>query len=239
MEYTYRQQEILEYLKPRRFASVTELSHVIFMSEATVRRDIQKLEEKGILKSVYGGVVISEYANDVVPVALRDGENADKKEKIALEAASLIQDNDTVIFDSSSTVRRICRHIKNRKNLTIITNNLRVCQEFKDSDVHLYCTGGALIPRRECFVGPMTERFINEIRADKLFFSAQGLSADGTVTDSSEEEISLRKVMFTRSREHYFLCDSSKFNREFSFQLCTLSDITRVIVDIPMTKPEG
>ena len=84
MEYTHRQQEIIEYLKLRQFASVTELAHVIFMSEATVRRDLQKLEAKGILKSVYGGVVISEYANSVVPVAFRDGENADKKEKIAL-----------------------------------------------------------------------------------------------------------------------------------------------------------
>jgi len=238
MEYSNRQQEIIEYLKQRRFASVTELAHVIFMSEATVRRDLQKLEQKGILKSVYGGVVISEYANSVVPVAFRDGENADKKEKIALEAAALIKDNDTVIFDSSSTVRRMCKHIKDRKNLTVITNNLRVCQEFKDSEIRLYCTGGALIPRRECFVGPMTERFIREIKADKLFFSAQGLSFGGDITDSSEEEISLRRVMFERSREQYFLCDSSKFGREFPFLLCPAEDVTQIISDVPIVKPE-
>ena len=238
MEYTNRQQEILEHLKIRHFASVSELSHIIFMSEATVRRDIQKLEELGIVQTVYGGVVLSEYVNDVVPVALRDSENSDKKEIIALHAASLIHDNDTVIFDSSSTVRRICRHIKNRKNLTVITNNLRVCQEFKDSDIRLYCTGGALIPRRECFVGPMTERFMREIKADKLFFSTQGLSLNGDITDSSEEEISLRKVMFEHSRLQYFLCDSSKFGKEFPFLLCNSDCVTQIISDTPTIKPE-
>ncbi|MBQ8559860.1 MAG: DeoR/GlpR transcriptional regulator [Tyzzerella sp.] len=120
---------------------------------------MQNLEQKGFVKRVYDGVVLSEYSNEVVPVSLRDRENAELKERIAAEAAKLIKDNDTVIFDASSTVRRICRHIKNRKNLTIITNNLRICEELKDSDISVYCTGGALTRKRDCFLGHFLSDF--------------------------------------------------------------------------------
>ena len=207
-----RQQQIMELLQVKHFLTMSEIAQAIYVSEATVRRDISKLAEQGVVKPVYGGVVLSEYRNAAVPISLRDKENSAKKEQIAMKAAALIRDNDTVIFDSSSTVRRICQHITNRRNLTVITNNLRVCQELKDSDVTVYCTGGALISRRECFLGHYAEEFVRGIKADAVFFSSQGFSENGEVTDSSEEEIALRKVMLASARRKIFLCDSSKHN---------------------------
>ncbi len=186
-----RQQQIMELLHAKHFMTVSEIAESIYVSEATVRRDISKLAEQGLVKQVYGGVVLSEYRNEVVPISLRDKENSAKKEQIAMKAAELIHDNDTVIFDASSTVRRICRHITERKNLTIITNNLRVCQELKDSDVTVYCTGGALMTRRECFLGHYAEEFIRGIKADAVFFSSQGYSENGEITGIISESTPL------------------------------------------------
>lgn len=186
-----RQQQIMELLHAKHFMTVSEIAESIYVSEATVRRDISKLAEQGLVKQVYGGVVLSEYRNEVVPISLRDKENSAKKEQIAMKAAELIHDNDTVIFDASSTVRRICRHITERKNLTIITNNLRVCQELKDSDVTVYCTGGALMTRRECFLGQYAEEFIRGIKADAVFFSSQGYSENGEITGIISESTPL------------------------------------------------
>lgn len=229
MENTERQQEILKFLKTVHFASISEIATVIFTSEATARRDLQKLAEKGAVKIVYGGAVITEYYKEPVPIYLRDNNNSAEKEIIAQKAANLIKDNSTLIFDSSSTVRRICKHIKNRKNLTVITNNLRVCDELKNSSIQVYCAGGSLIPKRECFVGHFAEEFIKKVKADLLFFSSQGLSSDGDITDSSEEEISLRKIMIKSSKKQYFLCDSSKINIDFPFTLCNINEISGVI----------
>lgn len=228
-----RQQQIMELLQVKHFLTMSEIAQAIYVSEATVRRDISKLAEQGVVKPVYGGVVLSEYRNAAVPISLRDKENSAKKEQIAMKAAALIQDNDTVIFDASSTVRRICQHITNRRNLTVITNNLRVCQELKDSDVTVYCTGGALISRRECFLGHYAEEFVRGIKADAVFFSSQGFSENGEVTDSSEEEIALRKVMLASARRKIFLCDSSKIGKEYPFKLCDREEITRIISDQP------
>lgn len=231
MENTERQQEILSYLTETHFASIAEIAATVFTSQATVRRDLQKMAEKGLVKIVYGGAVISEYCNQPVPIHLRDNKNSSEKERLAKSAAKLIRDNTTVIFDSSSTVRRICRYIKDRKNLTVITNNLRVCEELKNSDIQVYCTGGSLIPKRECFVGHFSEEFVKKIKADMLFFSSQGLSANGDITDSSQEEIALRKIMLQSSKEQYFLCDSSKINVDYPFTLCNIDEITKCIFE--------
>ena len=229
MDNVKRQTEILNYLKTAHFASISELAAIIYTSEATVRRDVQKLEDKGAVKSVYGGVVITEYQNSPVPIYLRDKENSAIKERIAEEAAKLVKDNSTVIFDSSSTVRRMCKHIKDRQGLTVITNNLRVCEELSESQIKVICTGGTLTPKRECFAGHFAEELIKKIKADMLFFSSQGISDTGDITDSSEEEVALRKAMFESSREQYFLCDSSKIGKEFPFVLCNTDDITKTI----------
>ena len=130
-----RQEEILEYLRIHRFASIAELAETLYTSQATVRRDVEKLAAMGALKTVYGGVVLAEYENTPVPIFFRDKENSASKERIAEKAAALIRDNSTVIFDSSSTVRRMCKHIINRRGLTVITNYLRVCQELNISVV--------------------------------------------------------------------------------------------------------
>lgn len=233
MDNQSRQQQILNYLHQIHFASIDEIAKNIYVSGATVRRDLQKLEQRGYVKTVYGGVVLTEYSNEVVPISLRDRENAELKEKIAFEAAKLVKDNDTIILDSSSTARRICRHIKNRKKLTIITNNLRICDELKDSDISVYCTGGSLMRRHDCFTGHYAREFLRQISGSTLFFSSQGLLPNGNIVDNSEEEIALRKIMLSRAQNKIFLCDSSKFGKECPFTLCNVSDITQIISDKP------
>ena len=230
MEHTERQEQILAYMETRQFATVAELASLIFASEATVRREIRHLEERGCLKSVYGGVVAAKYGMEPVPISMRDGANSAQKERLAERAALLVRENTTVLLDSSSTARRICRHIKGVRGLTVITSNLRVCEALKDSSVRVICTGGTLLPKRECFAGHFAEEFLRTVHADIMFFSAQGLS-DGVITDGSEEEVSLRRTMFSRSKEIYFLADRSKIGKTFPFTLCTVKDVTGTILE--------
>lgn len=229
-----RQQSILLYLREHHAAKIGQLAKSIFTSEASVRRDIAAMEAAGLVVRVYGGVVLAEHKNDVVPPALRDSANSAAKEAIALEAASRIHDGDTVIFDSSSTVRRICQHIKKRKNLKVITNNLRICAELQDTDITVYVTGGEFYKKRNCFLGPYAERFIASVNADSVFFSCKGLSDAGYLTDVSEDEISLRSVMLRQAKNSYFLCDSSKLGTCSTFTLCHVRDVTQVLCDVPL-----
>jgi len=226
-----RQQQILDYLEQYHSAKISELATKLFTSESSIRRDIALLESTGIVSRVHGGVILSQYRNDVVPADLRDSSNSARKEIIAQKAAKLIKDGDTIIFDSSSTVRRICKYIKGNKNVKIITNNIQICHELKGSDIHVYCTGGEFYQKRDCFLGSFAEDFLKSINADSVFFSCKGLSEDGVITDVSEQEISMRKVMLRQARNRYFLCDSSKLGAKYSFTVCEARDITEILCD--------
>ncbi len=226
-----RQQSILQYLQLHHTAKVGQLAKAIYTSEASVRRDLAAMEAQGLVVRVYGGVVLAEHKNDVVPPALRDSANSVAKDAIALRAAELIHDGDTVIFDSSSTVRRICRHIHKRKNLKVITNNLRICEELKDTEISVYVTGGEFFKKRGCFLGPYAERFLASVNADSVFFSCKGLSEGGYLTDVSEDEISMRTAMLRQAKNSYFLCDSSKLGLGCTFTLCHANDVTDILCD--------
>lgn len=229
-----RRQSILDYLKEHHTAKIAQLAAGIYTSEASVRRDLAALEAEGLVQRVYGGVVLAQYKNDVIPPELRESANSAAKEAIAEQAAALIHNGDTVIFDSSSTVRRICQHIKKRKNLKIITNNIRICKELQDTDITVYVTGGEYFKKRHCFLGLYAERFLANVNADSVFFSCKGVSDSGFITDVSEDEISLRSVMLQQAKNSYFLCDDSKLGTNCTFCLCHVSEMTKVICNVPL-----
>lgn len=229
-----RQQKILAFLETHQNASVRELAAAVYASEASVRRDIASLESRGIVERVYGGVLLAKYKNEVVPVELRDSAHSGVKDRLAAEAAKRIRHGDTVMMDASTTVLRICRHMHGLRNVKVITNNLRVCTELADSDIQVYCTGGAYYGQRECFLGPCSERFLRTVTADVLFFSCQGISETGDITDVDEAEISLRRVMMEQAKRRIFLCDSSKIGVRRPFLLCTKDAVDEIISDVPL-----
>ncbi|MBQ8345583.1 MAG: DeoR/GlpR transcriptional regulator [Clostridia bacterium] len=229
-----RQQTILKYLQKQQSATVKELARTVYASEASVRRDIETLEQEGLVKRVYGGVILSEYKNEEVPISLRDSENARIKEQIARRAADMIPDGSTVLLDSSSTTRRIVKYLGQKRDLRIITNNLAVFGELEHSHVEAYCTGGTFRRKSHDLVGPAAESYLRSVSADLVFFSSQGLSSDGEITDVSEELCSIRRVMLERAAQRIFLCDSSKLGVRRVFTLCRRTDVDEILCDVPL-----
>lgn len=229
-----RQQNILHILQARGTASVRELSAAVFASEASVRRDIETLEQQGHVKRIYGGVMLSRHENSIIPLDLRDPEHSAVKDQLAQRAAEMIPDGATILLDASSTARRIIRHLSQKHDLKIITNNLRLLHEAQGLDAQLYGTGGAYNPKNHAFIGPAAEAYVRGISADILFFSSQGITEEGEITDVSEEETALRRVMLTRARRRVFLCDASKLGICRVFTLCTRQDVTDILCDVSL-----
>ena len=226
-----RQTKILEYLKNNSFATIKELAGIVWSSESSVRRDVKILESNGYVNQIYGGVVLSEHKYGVVPVNLRDFSHADVKDALAKRATEYIFDGATIMMDGSSTVRRILKYLDKFNGLKIITNNQRIFAECSNFKHEFYCTGGRFIPQSNIFVGGSAENFVRAIHADILFFSSQALSNDGEISDVSEEETSLRRIMIERSKTKIFLCDSSKLGAKKTFTLCSKDDIDKIICD--------
>lgn len=226
-----RRQEILKLLGEEHSLKIKDIAKKIFASESSVRRDLEELEKEGYIHRVYGGAVLAEEKNDALPLKLRDSQNSSKKSLIAKKASDLIFDGAVIIMDSSSTVRRMAKYITRFKNLKIVTNSLNLLAELDEASYTIYCTGGKLNKNNNVFVGSSAIDFLHTVNADILFFSSQSLSVDGDITDSSEEETAIRKVMLKQAKKKVFLCDSTKIGDKKMFSLCHTDDIDVIICD--------
>ena len=120
-----RQQGIVNLLKAKRSLTVTELSQKFFIGEATIRRDLERLEKKGLLKRTYGGAVLLDGLDSEIPLSIREIEQKDAKDVIGHMATKFVEDGYIIIMDSSSTVLKMAPHLKGKSKLTVITNGAK------------------------------------------------------------------------------------------------------------------
>ena len=226
-----RQSHILQILEEKRFCTVKFLADHLYVAPITIRRDLMEMENAGLLKRSHGGAAIQDHKNREVPFAVRDRENTEAKNKIAKLAACLIKDGNTVFMDASSTVGHLANYLEPEQNLTIITNSIRMLDKLKGKKIKCYLTGGMLLENSHALVGTLAESSVSSLYADICFFSSQGISEDGVITDFSEDETRLRKCMIKHAKKSVFLADKSKFGKTFMFRVCHTDDIYQVISD--------
>lgn len=226
-----RQAHILRILEEKRFCTVRLLSEILYVAPITIRRDLKEMEQSGFLRRSHGGAAIQDHKNREVPFALRDRENNQAKDKIAKRAAALIEDGNTVFLDASSTVGHLTLYLEPEQNLTIITNSIRVLEKLKGKKIRCYLTGGMVLENSHALVGTLAENTISSLYADICFFSSQGITEDGIITDFSEDETRLRKCMIKNAKKSVFLYDHSKLGKKFMFRVCHADDLFQTITD--------
>ncbi len=227
-----RQDSILEIIKSRKYCTVNFLSKQLFVAPITIRRDLFEMEQSGLVTRCYGGATIPDYENREVPFEMRSKSNFASKENIAKQAAKLIRAGDVVFLDASSTASRIVDFISTEQNLTVVTNSTLVAEKLKQKHIRCYLTGGAPVENSYALVGSVAEKAAGDFYANVCFFSAQGIDENGVISDQSEAESSLRRIMIKNSKRRYFLFDSSKYSKRFAFKICSVQDINGVVTDM-------
>ncbi len=227
-----RQDNILEVLKKRKYCTVSYLSKQLFVAPITVRRDLTEMESAGLIIRCYGGATVPEYENREVPFDIRNKNNFSEKEKLAKRASELIRDGDILFLDASSTVNHITEYLSSKQNLTVITNSMLIAEKLKEKDIRCYLTGGMTVENSYALVGSIAEQTLSGLCANICFFSAQGIDEQGVISDQSEAEASLRRLMIKNSQKQIFLFDSSKYKKRFTFKICSVEDISDIITDL-------
>lgn len=227
-----RQDQLLKILQERRYASITELAGEIFVSTATIRRDLKILEQQGLVHLSYGGVSLSQSGRKNVPLPLRQAEHVAVKQRIAQRAAALIQPHDTIIMDGSSTVQHIAEFLTPDMDLTIFTYCVDTAALLARKNIPVHCLGGLYQLHSAVTTGYFAEKNAEMITADLCFLSSQGLNTEtGFITDSSAEETRLRQIFMRQSKRRIFLCDSSKFGQNHPFILANIQEMDEIISD--------
>lgn len=226
-----RENSYINLLSERSY-TVKELSDALFISEPTVRRDINELISKELVTRKNGVVSIKTNSPDTrVPMFIRNLENKDAKDAIAKKAALLIKEGDTVMLDASTTAYCLAQHLAKFKNIFVITNGAKTALALATLGIRTLCTGGEMALGSFSYIGHDAERTLSNYNADIAFMSCRGISEDGDVTDSSIEENSIRKIMMQKSAKTYLLCDKSKVGKVYLNTLCEKDEFDGIIWD--------
>jgi DeoR family fructose operon transcriptional repressor len=227
-----RQNSILDIVKSRKYCTVQFLAKQLFVAPITIRRDLTEMEFAGLITRCYGGATVPQYENREIPFEIRNRSNFSTKEKLAKKASQLINDGDVVFLDASSTVSHITEYLTAEQNVTIITNSTLIFEKLKEKHIRCYLTGGMPVENSYALVGSIAEQTLSGLYANICFFSAQGIDENGIVSDQSESESTLRKLMIEHSRKKYFLFDGSKYRKRFAFKICAAQNLSGVITEL-------
>lgn len=228
-----RRNAILEKLQIEKRVVVSELSQIYDVSEETIRRDLEKLENDGFAIKSYGGAVLNENTNLEFPFNIRKKWNVAEKQKIAELVGSMVEDGEKIILDASSTAVAVVKQLKEKKNLTLITNSVEVIIESADMlpDWKVLSTGGMLKESGLVLVGPQTEKMLRSYHVDKTIISAKAVSGGEGFFDSDELHAANKRTMLHAAKERILAVDSSKFGKRAFGKIGDFSDITAVVTD--------
>ncbi len=234
-----RHTEILAILARESVATVHTLAQQLSVAESTVRRDLDILEEQGLLKRTYGGAMLSgvtptEPLAPTCPDAQREVPNADAKEKIGQAAAALVKDNEAIFLDSGTTTACIVAHILDRKGLTVVTCdlNIAVCLSQNDA-ISTIVIGGELHIPTLSFTGSLAQKAMElfDLRFSKAFIGARGIAAAYGITNRVGERIPVKQLAIQRAREVIVVADGSKIGALAPSQVAPITAMHHLITD--------
>ena len=215
MPFYDREEKIINILFHHDTLRTTELAKQLYISLPTLRRDLIKLEQKGIIQRSHGTVSLkTNSADEKIPFILREQEHNTEKSDIAQKASAYIKNGYTIMLDGSTSACAIVPFLADFKNLIVITSSAKTSFILGEMRINNICTGGHMI------------------NADVMFFSCRGVSEDGWLTDNSIEENNLRQIMMKQSKKKILLCDSSKFNKTCLHNLCHVEDLDDIISNV-------
>lgn len=230
-----REKEIMEILTRDAYATVEYLAEAVHISPSSIRRDLKRLEMKGLIRRSYGGAELKNSVNRQIPFFLRSHKNTKEKSSVAKTAAALVKPGDVIFLDSSTSTYFMAEYLKNIPDITVITNSLACMAECSEYNINSFLAGGKLNPEnRSCCVGAHAEEFIKSFHADWCFFSVQSVTKDGVLYDCFSNEIMIRRLMIENAEKKVFLCDNSKINHFSAYRLCRMDMMDFVISDVDM-----
>ena len=229
-----RRNMILARLQSEGKVIVADLSREFDVTEETIRRDLEKLDNEGLAKKTYGGAVLNQNLNTDVPFNVRKRSNVELKQRIAEKIAALIQDGDFLMLDASTTAIHVAKSIKNRKNITLITNSVEILLELPDKEGwNVLSTGGVLKQGSLSLVGSSAERMIRGYHVDLAVCSSKGIDLNMGVTESNEKDSEIKRAIFSSANHKVLAIDSTKFDRISFVRVYDLDEVDTIVTDAP------
>ncbi len=227
-----RQARLLEEVRAQGSASIEALAEQFQVTLQTVRRDVQRLAEAGLLARFHGGVRLPSSTTENIAYRQRQALQAEGKARIARAIAQRVPNGCSLIMNIGTTIEAVARELIRHRGLRVITNNLHVASILIDNpDCEVIIAGGVVRALDRGIVGEATVDFISQFKVDIGLIGISGIEADGTLRDYDYREVKVARTIIDHSREVWLAADHSKFHRPAMVQLAPLADIDRIFTD--------
>ena len=227
-----RRMKILEWIREEGSARVRDLSGAFAVSEATIRQDLEKLDQDGHVTRQHGGAFLRTLPAQVERMSLQHMENIEKKRRIGALAAGLVGEGEVIILDAGSTTTEIAHNLGGRASLTVITNALNIALHLGGVPGYaVHMPGGQFKPPTLSLSGDKAADYFRDVFAGKLFLATAGVAVDSGLTYPSFADLELKQAMIRAASHVYLVADSTKINRPSFTRLGSLDDIDTFITD--------
>lgn len=227
-----RQRGLLQFVEQHQRVTVPQICEQFAISPATARRDLDTLAELGKIQRVHGGALALRNAPPEPPVLQRAAEQADQKQYIAQAAAALIVEGDTVFLSSGTTVLEVARQLRERRNLTVITNSLMVINMLADvPQINVIALGGVLRRSEMSLVGHLTEQGLTDVRANKVILGVRGVDLNHGLTNADLQETAIDRAVIRTGAEIIVVADNTKLGRASTALVVPLADVHILVTD--------
>lgn len=223
--------EIKNIVNQNKFCSINEISETFNISKATARRDLKTLADKNVLKLTRGGAMsLVAGTTHEPPYVIKKSINHDEKIRIGKRAGELVNEGETIVLDSGSTLVEMARTITDMKNLTIATNDILIAYELaSEKNIDLTVIGGMVRKNYYTMQGYFAQQALENINADKVFLGVDALDCNKGCMVTNMEELVIKKAMMESAKEKIIICDHSKFSNVAFLKLCELKNIDTLI----------
>jgi DeoR family transcriptional regulator of aga operon len=219
-------------LSERGHVSVAELSDHLGVSEVTIRKDLQYLEERNLLLRTHGGAMRLDYLVSEQTLEEKGQRYQEQKERIGKAAAALVEDGDTIILDAGTTVLQLARNLRGKRNLTILTSSITVANEvMRIPDAEIIMLGGLVRPSSAAVVGHYAEQIVRDHSFRKLFLAVDGFDVERGLTTTHTLEAHLNRIMIESAMQTIAVFDSSKFGRRGLCSICGVGSVDTIVTD--------
>ncbi|MFC7141480.1 HTH-type transcriptional regulator GlpR [Halosimplex aquaticum] len=226
-----RKRKIVDTVTEEDGRSVSELADLLDVSKATIRRDLNELEEEGLIERSHGGALPVRTVASEPSYSQRNVQNLEAKRAIGARAAKEIHDGEVVFFDSGTTTIEVARSAPDDVRFITATNSPGLALELAEDDREVKLTGGTLRPQTRALVGPTGETFMQRTNFDQVFIGTNAVDVDAGLTTPNEDEARMKQLMCERAQRVVLVADAAKFGRRSFVQFAPLEDVDLVITD--------
>lgn len=233
-----RQLKLLNTVQARGSITVEQLAEMLGVTLQTVRRDVQRLADEGLLTRFHGGVRVPSSTTENIAYRQRETLHAEGKARIARAVAARVPNDCSLILNIGTTTEAIAKALLHHTGLRVITNNLNVATIMSDNPAcEVIVAGGTVRLRDRAIVGEATVDFIRQFKVDIALIGVSSIEADGTLRDFDLREVKVAQTIIAQAREVWLAADASKFNRPAMIELAKLSQIDRLFTDAQPPAP--